>query len=80
MSGPLFPRFTQSALFAAFLETVTIEWSESSESLMLVCDGCSEALCEVEHDDTLAVLVRTALAHDVECPIRVAEQEREDQP
>jgi hypothetical protein len=34
--------------------------------LELTCTKCATVLCDIEHDDTLDVLVRIAHAHD--CP------------
>lgn len=63
-------RFTTSGPFDAFLETVVVEWSEFAEMYMFVCSECATELCQIETDDTLGVLVRTALAHDLECEAR----------
>lgn len=41
---------------------------EVKSDLELTCLRCGVRLCDVEHDDTLAVLVDTALEH--QCPAR----------
>lgn len=35
--------------------------------LELFHSDCNEHVCDIEHGDTIAVLVRTCLAHAVEC-------------
>lgn len=36
--------------------------------LELIHDGCGQLVCDIHHDDEIAVLMRTADAHDAECP------------
>lgn len=70
-------RFIRSAPFDAFLETIEVEvkWatSEGVNELVLACNQCGEALCDIEAEDTLRVLVNTAMVHDDECPARQPE-------
>lgn len=68
-------RFTMSGLFAGFLETVTVADGSTPNSRgfhVLVCTQCNDEICTVEPDDTLEVLLVTALKHDDECTVRLA--------
>jgi hypothetical protein len=47
---------------AKFLETMSID-TTGTGALVMVCTNCEEAVCDVEPNDTLRVLLNTALAH-----------------
>jgi hypothetical protein len=65
-TGPMsLPKMDRpSVAFAWFLDSMIVEWSDQHDALMLTCAHCGTDLCEVEHSDTLRVLLNTALAHD----------------
>jgi hypothetical protein len=50
----------------AILDTFTARRSDDTtgQDLELVCERCPDDVCDVEHGDTLAVLVDVALDHD----------------
>jgi hypothetical protein len=62
MSLPAMDR--PSVQFAWFLDSMIIEYNEGAEALYLYCSLCGTGICEVEHSDTLRVLLNTALSHD----------------
>lgn len=46
----------------------TVSADAAKLDLKLVHDGCGQIVCDVQHDDEIAVLMLAADAHDAECP------------
>lgn len=53
--------------FAVMLDNMVLEeQNRPLNTLIMVCQSCSEEVCEVEPNDTMRTLLNTALAH--KCP------------
>ena len=52
-----------SVTFALALDSFVIGEDDEGFHTYLICTHCTEVVCEVEHDDSLRVLLNTALAH-----------------
>lgn len=50
-----------SVMFAHLLDNIVVETDYGAQ--YLVCNTCAEMVCEVEHDDTMRVLLNTVLQH-----------------
>lgn len=60
-------RFTLSGPYSALLDEFVVEGDTTSVSgLVLVHNTCASSLCDIEQDDSMAVLVTTVLAHECE--------------
>jgi hypothetical protein len=53
-----------SVWFAKFLDSVVIHGAGDPDHLRMECDLCGDLICHVEPNDTLRVLLNTALAHE----------------
>lgn len=54
-----------SIAFAWFLDAMLVDWNDETVNPhpVLTCQVCGEGVCAIEDNDTLRVLLNTALAH-----------------
>lgn len=50
-------------MFDVERESFVVEWSGVSDGFSLTCSRCQSVLCDVEHGDTLRVLMSVADSH-----------------
>lgn len=53
-----------SIAFAKFLDGIVMDGTGEPDMLVMACSLCGQGVCTVDPNDTLRVLLNTALAHD----------------